>query len=57
VPPRDPVALEQALERVLDSSWDAAAISSSRNRSWGAGAAELMEIFESVIEARRKQDR
>jgi glycosyltransferase involved in cell wall biosynthesis len=49
VPPRDPVALAQALASVLDTSWDAAAISARGSRSWSAVAAELLEIFESLV--------
>jgi len=52
VPPRDPVALAQALASVLDKSWDAAAISTRGSRSWNAVAAELLEIFESLVPAR-----
>ena len=48
VPPRDPAALAQALRSVLDKTWDAAAISALRSRSWNAVAAELLELFESL---------
>jgi len=48
VPPRDSAALAQALTSVLDSSWDARAISAHGSRSWKAVAAELLEIFESL---------
>ena len=51
VPARDPVSLAQALASVLDSSWDAAAISARGGRSWNAVAAELLEIFESLVPA------
>jgi teichuronic acid biosynthesis glycosyltransferase TuaC len=51
VPPRDPVALAQALASVLDKRWDAAAISARGSRSWNAVAAELLEIFESLVPA------
>jgi glycosyltransferase involved in cell wall biosynthesis len=53
VPPRDPAALAHALASVLDRSWDAAAISASRSRSWDTVAAELLEVFESVVSTRR----
>jgi teichuronic acid biosynthesis glycosyltransferase TuaC len=49
VPPRDPVALSQALASVLDRSWDANAISVRGSRSWSTVAAELLEIFESLV--------
>jgi teichuronic acid biosynthesis glycosyltransferase TuaC len=49
VPPRDPVALAQALESTLDKSWDAAVISAHWSRSWSTVAAELLEIFESLV--------
>lgn len=52
VPPRDPAALAQALASVLDTSWDASAISARGSRSWNAVAAELLEIFESLVSAR-----
>jgi glycosyltransferase involved in cell wall biosynthesis len=54
VPPRDAVALAQALVSVLDKTWDAQAISAQRSRSWEAVAAELLEIFESLVCARAK---
>jgi glycosyltransferase involved in cell wall biosynthesis len=53
VPPRDPAALARALATVLDKSWDAAAISAQRRRSWSAVAAELLEIFESLTSRRQ----
>jgi glycosyltransferase involved in cell wall biosynthesis len=53
VPPRDPAALALALASVLDRSWDAAAISAHGSRSWSTVAAELMEVFESLISNRR----
>jgi glycosyltransferase involved in cell wall biosynthesis len=49
VPPRDAGALAQALASVLDRTWDAQAISAYGSRSWDAVAAELLEIFESVM--------
>jgi glycosyltransferase involved in cell wall biosynthesis len=49
VPPRDSVELAQALSFVLDTTWDASAISASRGRSWTAVAAELMDVFHSVL--------
>jgi glycosyltransferase involved in cell wall biosynthesis len=52
VPPRQPADLARALESVLDKTWDAEAISSYRNRSWGAGAAELLEIFKLLVSNR-----
>jgi glycosyltransferase involved in cell wall biosynthesis len=52
VPPREPAALAQALASVLDRTWDSAAISAQRGRSWDAVEAELLEIFESVVSAR-----
>lgn len=51
VPPRDPVALAQAIHTVLDSTWDAAALSAHRSRSWNAVAAELHELFQSLVSA------
>ena len=52
VPPRDPAALAQALASVLDRSWDAEAISAQRSRGWDTVAAELLEVFESLVSSR-----
>jgi glycosyltransferase involved in cell wall biosynthesis len=54
VAPRDAGALAQALASVLDSTWDANAISAHGSRSWEAVSAELLGIFESLIGARAK---
>jgi glycosyltransferase involved in cell wall biosynthesis len=53
VPPSRPAELAHALASVLDRTWDAAAISAHRSRSWSAVAAELLEIFESLVSARK----
>jgi glycosyltransferase involved in cell wall biosynthesis len=53
VPPRYPAALAQALASALDASWDAMAISARGSRSWNSVAAELLEIFESLVSARK----
>ncbi|MGA3371676.1 MAG: glycosyltransferase [Terracidiphilus sp.] len=53
VAPRDSGALAQALAAVLDSTWDAAAISARRSRSWETVAAELLAVFEMLLTARR----
>jgi teichuronic acid biosynthesis glycosyltransferase TuaC len=52
VPARDSSALAQALASVLDKPWDAAALSAHRSRGWNDVAAELLEIFESLLPAR-----
>jgi glycosyltransferase involved in cell wall biosynthesis len=52
VPPLDPATLAHALASVLDRSWDVAAISARGSRSWNAVAAELLEVFESLLPAR-----
>jgi glycosyltransferase involved in cell wall biosynthesis len=52
VPPREPVALAQALASVLDATWDAAAISAHWSRSWSTVAAELLAVFKSVLSSR-----
>jgi glycosyltransferase involved in cell wall biosynthesis len=51
VPPGDPGALAKALESVLNRTWDSVAISAQWGRSWDAKSAELLEIFESLIQA------
>jgi hypothetical protein len=38
---------------VLDTAWDAAAISARGSRSWSTVAAELLEIFESLVSKRQ----
>ena len=53
VPPRDPVALANALASVLDTGWDESAISAHGGRSWNDVAEELLEIFKSLVSARR----
>jgi glycosyltransferase involved in cell wall biosynthesis len=53
VPPREPTALAQALASVLDRTWDAKAISAQRSRSWDTVAAELLEVFESLVSTRQ----
>ncbi len=53
VPPRDLSALAQAIAAVLDRTWDAAALSAHRSRSWHDVATELLEIFESLVSTRQ----
>jgi len=53
VPPRDQVALAQALVSVLNQNWDAEAISAQRSRSWDSVAAELLGLFESLVSESR----
>lgn len=54
VPPREPVALAQALASVLDTAWDAADISKRGGRSWSTVAEDLLEIFELLVAPRRE---
>ena len=56
VPPRDAGALVQALASVLDSAWEAQAISARGSRSWETVAAELLEVFHSLAPARTGSD-
>lgn len=51
VPLRNSGSLAQALASVLDSPWDAKAISAHGSRSWETVAAELLVIFESLVPA------
>ena len=51
VPPHDAGALAQALASVLNTSWDAKAISAQWSRSWDEVATELLEIFKSLVPA------
>ncbi len=55
VPARDPAALARALSEVLDTTWDAAAISAHWSRSWDTVAAELLGLFESLVSARNSE--
>jgi len=48
VPPQDSAALADALASVLDSTWDASAISNHWSRSWSTVAAELRDVLETV---------
>jgi glycosyltransferase involved in cell wall biosynthesis len=54
--PRDTPALAEALASVLDEIWDAEAISAHGSRSWETVAGELVEVFESLVEARPAKD-
>jgi len=49
IPPRDPYSLAQALASVLDTPWDASAISAHWGRSWDTVAAELREVFDLLV--------
>jgi glycosyltransferase involved in cell wall biosynthesis len=53
VPPREPAKLAEALASVLDASWDPQAIFAHGNRSWGAPATELMQVFEELAANRQ----
>ena len=53
VAPRDAESLATALADVLNSTWDAAQISAHGSRSWNSVAAELLDIFESLISTRQ----
>lgn len=49
VPPRDVPALTAALDQVLQSAWDAEAISASRGRGWDNVADELYEVLKETL--------
>lgn len=53
VPPRDSTALAKALQSSLDRTWDAEIISAHWGRGWETVASELLDIFESVLSARK----
>jgi len=53
VAPRDSGALARVLASVLDKSWNANAIAARGSRSWETVAAELREVFDSLISTRR----
>jgi teichuronic acid biosynthesis glycosyltransferase TuaC len=53
VPPRDSAELARALASVLDRTWDAAEISAHGSRSWSTVAAELLDVFESLVPNRQ----
>lgn len=48
VPPRDSAALAQALESVLDRSWDASSIAAHWSRSWSTVANELLDALQTI---------
>jgi glycosyltransferase involved in cell wall biosynthesis len=52
IPPRNAAALAEALDSVLSSEWDANAISAHWSRSWNTVAAELLGVFNTVVESR-----
>jgi glycosyltransferase involved in cell wall biosynthesis len=54
VSPRQAAELAQGLASVLDSTWEAAAISAHWSRSWNTVAAELMAVFESLAPNRQE---
>lgn len=54
VPPRAAGALAQALTSVLDASWDAQAISAHWSRSWNTVAAELHDVFKTLVPNRQE---
>lgn len=54
VPPGESTALAQALALVLDKRWDAEAISAHGSRSWETVAAELLDLFESLVSSRKE---
>jgi glycosyltransferase involved in cell wall biosynthesis len=51
VPPRDSRSLAQALASVLDRTWDASVISAQCSRSWEDVAADVLEVFDSLVPA------
>jgi teichuronic acid biosynthesis glycosyltransferase TuaC len=51
-PPRDVPALAQALDEVLNQTWDAASISSKRGRSWTDVADDLHKVLEETLQRR-----
>lgn len=57
VPPRDAAALTGAIQQALAANWDARAISSRWNRSWGQVAVETLEFCESMASLHRKRSR
>ncbi len=55
ISPRDPAALAEAIACVLGRSWDASIICALGSRSWNTVAAELLEVFESVLWTRKAE--
>jgi teichuronic acid biosynthesis glycosyltransferase TuaC len=53
VPARHVPALTQALDEVLNESWDATAISSRHGRGWSDVADDLYQILDETIDRRR----
>jgi glycosyltransferase involved in cell wall biosynthesis len=48
VPPRDTTALAQALDAVLNSTWDASSIAATFSRGWSVVAAELLDALQTI---------
>ncbi len=53
IAPRDPAALESALERALARQWDHAAIAAAMKRSWDDVAVETLQVCRAVIAAKK----
>lgn len=53
IPPRDPIALQQALERALNQTWDRSAIAGRMQRTWDDVARETLQVCESLLRSRR----
>ncbi|WP_052497438.1 glycosyltransferase [Lysobacter sp. A03] len=49
VPPRNPAALERALEAALDADWDRAAMAASMRRGWHDVAVDTLDVCRQVL--------
>ncbi len=54
IPPRDPAALETALARALDTSWDHQAIARAIHRTWDDVAEETLAVCQQLVAARKQ---
>jgi glycosyltransferase involved in cell wall biosynthesis len=54
IPPRDPLALQQALEHALDRAWDHQAIAARMQRTWDDVAVETLQVCEDLLRHRQR---
>ncbi len=55
IPPRDPLALQAALETALASEWDRAGMAASMQRTWDDVASETLDVCERTLSVARRR--
>lgn len=53
IPPRDPLALQRALETALEANWDRDAMAASMRRGWHDVATDTLDACQQVVAAHR----